>query len=135
MDSRRYTLIRADDVHSFFRAYRSHASAGWWFRGQANAEWPLLPKAGRPEYSLPNGRSEGRLLAWSSQAVAYDSNLPTNEWERLAVAQHFGLATCLLDWSQNPLVSLYFACSELPDADGAVYCYDPDLFVDEQVLK
>lgn len=47
------------------------------------------------------------------------------------MARHFGLATCLLDWSHNPLGGLYFACTKRPATDGAVYCYWPDEFVNE----
>ncbi|WP_041758453.1 FRG domain-containing protein [Psychroflexus torquis] len=44
-----------------------------------------------------------------------------NDWELLVYAQHFGLATQLLDWSTNPLVSLWFACNESKESTGYVY--------------
>lgn len=123
---RQHTLSDPLDLHRLFRAYRSHDGVGWFFRGQADVTWPLVPKAGRPEFHT--GRDLGRFNVWCERAVAY-RDLPDNEWERLAVAQHYGLATRLLDWTLNPLVATFFAVAELPDADAAVYCFQPESFV------
>jgi hypothetical protein len=48
-------------------------------------------------------------------------DLPSSEIECLAIAQHHGLATRLLDWSQNPLVATFFAVNSEAESDGAVY--------------
>jgi hypothetical protein len=50
------TMNSVEEFHKIFRAFRSHKGFGNWFRGPANADWNILPKAGRAEYFLPNNR-------------------------------------------------------------------------------
>lgn len=103
------------------------------FRGQA-CTWPLRPKAYRPEFAGPGNAflylAESRFQQWEVEAQPYfrkDIEMPVSKWERLAAAQHFGLATRLLDWTSNPLVSIFFAAHGHEENDGEIIIWQFDM--------
>ena len=46
-----------------------------------------------------------------------------SDLQRLSVLQHQGAATGLLDFTEYPLVALWFACAERSDKDGKVFVW------------
>lgn len=127
----------ADDVVGFLQLVStrySPQSGEWVYRGQSNHELPLVSRGGRlfpkrlSKEALSNAPDLKLFYDWRNKAVAYCPELPENELECLAFAQHYGLATRLLDWTANPLVSLFFAVEHRPDEDGAVFLYRPPTF-------
>ncbi|MGR6831393.1 FRG domain-containing protein [Aliivibrio wodanis] len=92
------------------------------FRGQGG-HFPLYPKIARKDPTKNTTKLEKTMLDELSRRLASDvgfSNM--NEWDKLAYAQHYGLATRLLDWTTNPLVALWFACSDFDESsDGRIY--------------
>jgi hypothetical protein len=111
-----------DGLHRIVSSRKDHWHS-WFYRGQANASFPLIPKAGRPEF---NEKDDSRMFErWKRHAVAFLPLLPQQmtDWDLLAVAQHHGLATRLLDWSFNPLAAAFFAVESEPALDGVIYAH------------
>ena len=49
---------------------------------------------------------------------------PDDEYKWAQIAQHYGLPTRLLDWTESAAAALYFACLK-PSADGIVFVFNP----------
>jgi hypothetical protein len=70
------------------------------------------------------------LLLFKKYGIRLLDYRPKDDWEWLAIGQHHGLPTRLLDWSSNPLVAAYFAAEGSPDTDCAVYAMRAPMVVD-----
>lgn len=94
------------------------------YRGLANKAWGLETSLKRLGPACAD--VEGPLLR-SFSKYAKPGELSSNSlWFRLAVAQHHGLPTRLMDWSVSPKVAAHFATYEEEhfDKDGAIWCVD-----------
>ncbi|MBI1245631.1 MAG: FRG domain-containing protein [Alphaproteobacteria bacterium] len=117
--------VKVTDFAGFLAEIRSRASLRQpvWFRGQSSADWNLAPTIAR----VPQGIAAEPLLItrFKQNALALLDTRPGNEWEWLFVMRHYGVPTRLMDWSESPLVSLFFAIGEDFKADGAFWCLLP----------
>jgi hypothetical protein len=122
---------------------------GWIFRGETNSSWEPIPSAGRPPFfrsanpinsqervSKQNPpRDLGRFNHWRELASAYTKDIPQNDFECLAYAQHYGLPTRLMDWTESSLVALFFATEKDFEIDGAIYAFRPKRYVNPEVAN
>ncbi|MFZ2235986.1 MAG: FRG domain-containing protein, partial [Dokdonella sp.] len=82
----------------------------WVFRGQGADGWPT-PRIARGLLAKTNpAKVERALLDEFLQKIPsiYSREIST-DWEALAIMQHYGGMTRLLDWTRNPLVAAWFA--------------------------
>ena len=98
-----------------------------WYRGHADHTWHLEPSLAR----LKKLESEAQLIKQFKQnAFQFLDKAPETEWEWIFLMQHYGVPTRLLDWTESPLIALYFALLDVPTSPktskaAAVWCLYP----------
>lgn len=126
--------IRISSFSDFHEViHRIHPDVGVGiYRGVRKSDYELIPSIGRllPLF-IKHGLTKNDLLRdelitfteFSEKSVSLTDKITRNKWEMLALAQHHGLPTRLLDWTRNVLVALYFAVEKFYDTDCAVYAF------------
>jgi hypothetical protein len=121
-------VVRSQEKWNEFLSFIDrHMQSRWVFRGQPSDTFDLKPSAGRGERYDP--LFEERVFRVFKRDARLHMHIPeTNDWDWLALGQHFGLPTRLLDWSMNPLVACFFALADEQhkDKNAAVYAYPLD---------
>src|SRR5271166_6025446 len=97
------------------------------FRGQPQ-QWPLLPTLFRDKpidavRRLGDFKSlETKVLnLFKSRADPFLTVVPKSEFDWIVLAQHHGCPTRSLDWTENPLVALFFASETDYKIDGILW--------------
>lgn len=80
-----------------------------WFRGHRIAKWHLDPTLSREKML---DRELELTKRFKQNAFQFLTRVPSQEWEWMFLMQHYGVPTRLLDWTENPLIGLYFATRE-----------------------
>lgn len=92
------------------------------FRGQANVEYDIIPSLGRND-NFVHERDFIELPQVERPDIFNPNYKPL---EKLALLQHYGIPTRLLDVTSNFLVALFFACQKTDvnrDVDGEIILF------------
>jgi hypothetical protein len=125
-------ISKIEDLLGLVLARDQEPENEWIYRGQREAIWFPVPKIDRPDFvkyrelrQWSRRRHEEIILTdFTKWARPHIRTAPESKWEWLAIAQHHGLATRLLDWTVNPLAALFFAVEEPESvAHSALWAY------------
>src|SRR6185369_11245437 len=99
----------------------------FWFRGHSDIAYILAPSALR--YDSVDEREQALELVSDMKRYLgmklVQAPRPEDHLGWMQVAQHYGLPTRLLDWTQKAAVALFFACWHQPKKDGLVVILNP----------
>lgn len=98
-----------------------HAHSPLVFRGLARSDYSHVSSLSRLN---GNYAALERHLVRNFRKYAHRADPGRTVWDWLALGQHHGLPTRLLDWTFSPLVALHFATASWPEDDGALLAVD-----------
>ncbi len=124
----RWVRLRIRSLSDYFALFNSMIAGNdtFWFRGHSDLSWKLIPSALRYKKKRIRDRALGLITDFKRLIEIRLTQVPrpNEELKWMQLAQHYGLPTRLLDWTQNAAIALYFACLD-PHLNGVVFALNP----------
>lgn len=129
---RPYPVIRVDSWEAFLDHITNAPYSNWAFRGERDERWPLYSSLSRYLLSFQVApaawhEQERRIIRiFKRKAHVFLANPPAadDDFHWLALMQHHGAPTRLLDFSWSPYVAAFFAM-ERSVGDSVVWAMNP----------
>jgi len=127
-----FRVFRLESWEAFLKLITSHPYTNWAFRGERDERWPLYSSLSRYLQNFgvsPKAwpQQEARILRIfkrkAHQFLAQPPD-PDDDFQWLAMMQHHGAPTRLIDFTWSPYVAAFFAL-ERSLGDGVVWAMNP----------
>lgn len=120
-----------DELLQFVKALsdRHGSNKQLWYRGEDNSTLTLVPSIQRSERRLERERFLSNDFYIRAKQTLESPPSRNNYAYWIALMQHYGLPTRILDWSRSPLIAVFFATETyctVTDRDACVWVLVPD---------
>jgi hypothetical protein len=131
-DRRSYRVFRLETWEAFLELITRPPYSNWAFRGERDQRWPLYSSLSRYLQNFGVARAawpeqESRILRiFKRKAHQFLTKPPDpdDDFQWMALMQHHGAPTRLIDFTWSPYVAAFFAL-ERTLADGVVWAMNP----------
>ena len=116
-DKENITYIESvSDFLNEIKGIKNKSGYTLFYRGHSDKNYELKPSIYRDERFIKN---EDKIYRETIAKVPYEFN-GKSTIESLALMQHYGVPTRILDLTTNALVALYFACKEVEEIEKVI---------------
>src|SRR5436190_8115233 len=130
----RYRVFRVESWEAFLQHITKPPYSNWAFRGERDERWPLYSSLSRylqnfgvaPQAWPEQERRILRIFKRKAHQFLEKPPEPDDDFQWLALMQHHGAPTRLIDFTWSPNVAAFFAL-ERATGDAAVWAVNPAL--------